>query len=96
MGDHADAGRARHDRAQRRERLGVGRDQRLAAQRLPGQRCHHGDVAQARDDDPSNTQRTATRRSGRPIRRRWERFHQARVALDLIAFGCLAAAALEE
>ena len=30
------------------------------------------------------------------IRRRWERFHQARVALDLIAFGCLAAAALEE
>lgn len=30
------------------------------------------------------------------IRRRWERFHQARVALDLIAFGSLAAAALEE
>lgn len=30
------------------------------------------------------------------IRRRWERFHQARVALDIIAFGCLAAAALEE
>lgn len=29
------------------------------------------------------------------IRRRWERSHQARVALDLIAFGCLAAAALE-
>ncbi len=30
------------------------------------------------------------------IRRRWERFHQARVALDIVAFGCLAAAALEE
>ncbi len=30
------------------------------------------------------------------IRRRWERFHQARVALDLVAFGCPAAAALEE
>ncbi len=30
------------------------------------------------------------------IRRRWERFHQVRVALDLIAFGCLAAAALED
>ncbi len=30
------------------------------------------------------------------IRRRWERFHQARVVLDIIAFSCLAAAALEE
>ncbi len=30
------------------------------------------------------------------IRRRWERFHQARVALDIIAFGCLAVAALED
>lgn len=30
------------------------------------------------------------------IRRRWERFHQARVALDLLAFGCLAAAALDD
>lgn len=30
------------------------------------------------------------------IRRRWERFHRARVALDLIAFGCLAAAALDD
>ena len=29
------------------------------------------------------------------IRRRWERFHQARVALDVTAFGCLAVAALE-
>lgn len=30
------------------------------------------------------------------IRRRWERFHQARVALDILAFGCLAVAALED
>lgn len=30
------------------------------------------------------------------IRRRWERFHRVRVALDLVAFGCLAAAALDD
>ncbi len=30
------------------------------------------------------------------IRRRWERFHRARVALDIVAFGCLAAAALDD